>query len=1309
MLQAMKSFFLVIGLSLTGFTIFSQGYNPDPNRSYVNISLAKTPESQGFEKYGNYKVNEITGSPDVSISLYTVQSRTLSAPISLSYKGGIRVNQEATWVGLGFDLMFGGRITREVKGRIDNLANADNLGMSAIRTHAPAIFNRLGNSNNRDILTVASPCEGFADCATNTNYDYEPAIRSMAVYGLGEPDIFTANFNGNSFKFYFDLVDGSLKFLGEKNFFKVYTNADQYGKVISWEIVDTKGVSFYFNQQEISRVANDPGYDMGGGSSTTAWLLTKMQQGIDSIVFRYTSYGEVEPAYEWQARLTGSYGGTMVPSADHESSYNRMILTPSYLTQIESNTTLVNFYLSTRSDIQGQARKLDEINITDKITGETIKKWLFNYDYFVGNVHPLWANKTTDEKNWSRLRLKLRSLVSNNEALQQPYKFYYDTARVVIPSKYTLQQDHWGYLNHMDHTNIYSPNPTPQQLIPHMTSLSNEGVEPAPPAGVLPPNYPAGADRTCHTIAVLSMTMDSMVYPTGGSTKFIYGPHHSSYYSSNPNLVGGGIRIDTIKNYDGTGKLASRVNYSYEGGVYLGSINYLNIYYTVGKGVQNGGTDQSPTRFTLSANGTYNKNDLLIAYAKVTKKFIDASNQANNGSVVKYFMVTPSSLMNSLKPQLVGPHYPATCIGGGTCVSTEQFYNPYYCLPPTPREDLDGKLYKEEYLDNTGAILRSVDYYYKQVDYSQNLYSIKVKDNVEGGIEVQGPLPYPTSGTMNGWRRYLMVLSPAKSYFTHLDSVIEKTYQGANFIQQKKANTYDAFHQVEFESTYHSDGTQTIVHTITARSFPHPSVPGGGDGDAALIETMRSTNRFDLPLEQTVIKRMTTGDSLVINSIYYAYKFPTSLHKAFVLATNTPLTWRTQFVPIYYLYNYPTLPSFYLIKDSRYLLQDSADYSADYFAREVHSVQGKKSFIWDETYNTIMAQCLNAVQTEMAASSFETNAKGNWTYSGSPNPDPTAPTGRKIYKLTGTNNIIKTGLTSTANYIISYWIKGTTALSITGTVVGYPISGSTVNGWKYFEHKITGQTQVTITGSESIDELRLYPEKSLMSTYTYEPLIGIRTQCDPVNRISYYKYDGAGRLTLTLDQNKNIVQKNCYNYSGQPENCSFYFNTYQEGTFVRNTGTCPAGTVGGVATYSVAAGTYYSAVSVADANEIAIDEIAGNGQAYADATAACIPSYYFTACCGFTSVYSSFGSPSAGVANFSLVFYKQSGTVVTGTSYQIGTLSGMYLPSVPRGTIINEGGRNWLFTILPSGYISIKLNSGPVPTGQIQLNGTYNL
>lgn len=126
-----------------------------------------------------------------------------------------------------------------------------------------------------------------------------------------------------------------------------------------------------------------------------------------------------------------------------------------------------------------------------------------------------------------------------------------------------------------------------------------------------------------------------------------------------------------------------------------------------------------------------------------------------------------------------------------------------------------------------------------------------------------------------------------------------------------------------------------------------------------------------------------------------------------------------------------------------------------------------------------------------------------------------------------------------------------------------------------------------------------------VTIYTYKPLVGITSETDPAGRTTYYEYDDHNRLALVRDQNSHILKKICYNYAGQPQDCGafVYTSVAQSGTFTRNN--CGTNGSGSSITYNVAAGAYTSIVSQADANLKATNDVAANGQAYANANASC--------------------------------------------------------------------------------------------------------
>jgi hypothetical protein len=79
--------------------------------------IPPSPDAAALGKYGTIPVGLHTGVPNIEIPLYTIRSGQLELPISLSYHAsGIKVDEIASWVGLGWTLNAGGVVTRSIVG-----------------------------------------------------------------------------------------------------------------------------------------------------------------------------------------------------------------------------------------------------------------------------------------------------------------------------------------------------------------------------------------------------------------------------------------------------------------------------------------------------------------------------------------------------------------------------------------------------------------------------------------------------------------------------------------------------------------------------------------------------------------------------------------------------------------------------------------------------------------------------------------------------------------------------------------------------------------------------------------------------------------------------------------------------------------------------------------------------------------------------------------------------------------------------------------------------------------------------------------
>jgi YD repeat-containing protein len=87
------------------------------------------------------------------------------------------------------------------------------------------------------------------------------------------------------------------------------------------------------------------------------------------------------------------------------------------------------------------------------------------------------------------------------------------------------------------------------------------------------------------------------------------------------------------------------------------------------------------------------------------------------------------------------------------------------------------------------------------------------------------------------------------------------------------------------------------------------------------------------------------------------------------------------------------------------------------------------------------------------------------------------------------------------------------------------------NIWQYITKPYTG-TSMTLTEGSAIDDVRIYPADAQMKSYTYDPVLGIRSVIDESSRTYLYEYDTFGRLARIRNDKGGIEKEYTYNYKG---------------------------------------------------------------------------------------------------------------------------------------------------------------------------------
>lgn len=437
----------------------------------------KTPEVNAFNKFVETPVSQYTGVPNISIPLYEINIKGVNVPITLDYHaGGIRVDQDATWVGLGWNLNYGGEISRKVRGIPDE--------RHFILGGTTPFFSVNYFMGLPDIGPKPDPAMNDA------RYDL---IRS-AKFGGSDfmPDEFYYSTLGYSGRFMFSQKDNKyLLFPKEDINITNYPIVDRQLK--SWNLKLPNGTSVDFGRDAYTThdgtISNVP------ATILDSWQVKAIKNCYnDSITYIY------EKSDYRQTKINGQNFrvSTRFPLTG-STSLQDIHLVDSKVKTINFPTGRIEFVTQLRDDMPGKA--LNEIRVynLNNVLVRTVK---FNYGYFYGNayeilskVNPIASNSISDDYKNKRLKLESISIING---VEQPLKYAFDYyISNNMPSKYSFSQDHWGYYNGIPNNTLYG-------FIPNLDARFE------------------GGDRSVKGENSKVFSLKSIVYPEGGKREFVY-------------------------------------------------------------------------------------------------------------------------------------------------------------------------------------------------------------------------------------------------------------------------------------------------------------------------------------------------------------------------------------------------------------------------------------------------------------------------------------------------------------------------------------------------------------------------------------------------------------------------------------------------------------------------------------------------------------------------------------------------------------------------------------------------------------------
>ena len=476
--------------------------NPDSLFAQPSRPQIAEPTVASFAKFIDNPVSTFNGSADVSIPIYTLKDGDVEIPITLRYAtSGIKVAEEASWVGLGFNLSVGGSITQSVVHDID-----DPYNYTYVMDQAEEILDRPFYPNP-DIWNYYSV---FPNDRSNTPDELFKlaSFTSLMTYRDLEPDIYYFNFGSYSGKFFIDYRDGSRHIMNKNSDIKF----DHLpGANDAWRATTEDGSIYTFSKKQITA---PPGTNPATYASSITYFLTSIQYpNGQNIEFQYWS---TLPPASTQYTVSSSIGSSPIPgypAGDWDPrNGGRSEYDPYPLHYIITDNYVVEFITSNREDFINE-RKLDKILIHEKTDTDRTRTFSFTYSYFTSTVDGNYF-QYHGSIDYITKRLKLLSI--QEEGLPG-YSFEYNN--MALPVKTSYANDYWGFYNgEIGNTTC----------IPKLNNIYFY----YPPRAEVPSTYASyGANRACNPDFLEACTLQRIIYPTKGSLVIDYEPNTFTNYN----------------------------------------------------------------------------------------------------------------------------------------------------------------------------------------------------------------------------------------------------------------------------------------------------------------------------------------------------------------------------------------------------------------------------------------------------------------------------------------------------------------------------------------------------------------------------------------------------------------------------------------------------------------------------------------------------------------------------------------------------------------------------------------------------------
>jgi len=502
-----------------------------PNFFDIKKYIPTSPEAAMLGRFDDIPISYYTGTSEISIPLYTIKDGDIEIPITLKYhSSGIKVDDQATWVGLGWSLAPESSIIQTVNGVEDKLDQLTFSDITAYNYLKSRMTGGLSPQGNLGVSGIAYPGQfGFTQEIGHKNWIFNPLlipilfpidevgdserILMLLEQGHGQPDIYSYNIAGISGKFYINPETKEVVLLDDKCRLKISQGGDFNN---SFTVTTYNGDIYTFDKKETS-ITN-------GETSGYTYKVSEIKLNNGKVIdFEYTN--TLGTSYNYNETYNSEYPG--ISRAQYIGyNYSTTSLNNYTLTKIKTSKEIINFNPEARDDINSNAsdnlKRLRSIDVRT-FDNTLIKSFEFKYSYFPYSEIGGNYTQNSTEKDIFGKRLKLDSIRTitykgSNPFYDNPYKFSYNMS-ITLPMKTSFAKDYYGYYNRKNNTS----------LLPDLSTFYYTGD----------PNYPNKPKNSIYLIAnrmpdnafTSGGVLQKIVYPTKGYTCFEYEPNEFKNYN----------------------------------------------------------------------------------------------------------------------------------------------------------------------------------------------------------------------------------------------------------------------------------------------------------------------------------------------------------------------------------------------------------------------------------------------------------------------------------------------------------------------------------------------------------------------------------------------------------------------------------------------------------------------------------------------------------------------------------------------------------------------------------------------------------